>query len=213
MIKPLKRKAYLIKSLNQQWSHKCRSISIRRIVIRWIVVSRSSSCVTLLLKNRVWNRIRFGRTVGEWLCTTGLQSTSTSACHFVRVSIRRLASGGLRIATPRCPSCAKSRKVLPLNYCATTLHKIDFAQTLLRMSIPMAFAPTDSTTTIRKDKVATSSHIWTTVMPRIGVQLYSNARAMEVHSWVFIPSKNPIQFWLNSTPITLLNLCGLGSKG
>ena len=39
MIKPLKRKAYLIKSLNQQWSQKCRSISIRRIVIRWIVVS------------------------------------------------------------------------------------------------------------------------------------------------------------------------------
>ena len=32
MIKPLKRKAYLIKSLNQQWSQKCRSISIRRIV-------------------------------------------------------------------------------------------------------------------------------------------------------------------------------------
>ena len=40
MIKPLKRKAFLIKSLNQQWSQKCSSISIRRIVIRWIVVSR-----------------------------------------------------------------------------------------------------------------------------------------------------------------------------
>ena len=40
MIKPLKRKAYLIKSLNQRWSQKCRSISIWRIVIRWIVVSR-----------------------------------------------------------------------------------------------------------------------------------------------------------------------------
>ena len=46
MIKPLKRKAYLIKSLNQQWSQKCRSISIRRIVIRWIVVSRGRTiCV------------------------------------------------------------------------------------------------------------------------------------------------------------------------
>ena len=45
MIKPLKRKAYLIKSLNQQWSQKCRSISIRRIVIRWIVVSRTKCYV------------------------------------------------------------------------------------------------------------------------------------------------------------------------
>ena len=59
MIKPLKRKAYLIKSLNQQWSQKCRSISIRRIVIRWIVVSRSKFyLIFIVVKIRydIWRR-------------------------------------------------------------------------------------------------------------------------------------------------------------
>ena len=88
MIKPLKRKAYLIKSLNQQWSQKCRSISIRRIVIRWIVVSRQnddlglswraiptrkdtrSSCnCRVQLPFRIPNRSKHVWKVGWWLST------------------------------------------------------------------------------------------------------------------------------------------------